>query len=92
MKKILVASMAAVVLVAFIGAIIFMLIFVSSVEAGNGILHNSSGKKVRVNCNGSGCSVIYYGKNGKRTGKKTSLGGRSNYLKLMKKLRTKGYK
>ena len=68
------------------------LAFISQAGAGNGILHDSSGKKVRVNCNGSGCSAIYYNKDGKRTGKKTGPGGRSNYLKLVKKLRAKGYK
>ncbi len=60
--------------------------------AGNATLKHTSGAKVKINCNSSGCYVRQYdaaGKKGKR--ERVGPGGSSNFNKHVKAWNSKGY-
>ena len=60
--------------------------------AGSGTFKHSNGSKVKLSCNNSGCYQTQYDASGNK-GKRTRIGpgGRSNYNKHKKTLKTKGY-
>ena len=80
------------VLIEILLAAAFVLSVATAIHAGSGVMKTADGKKVRVNCSGSGCVTIFYDKAGKRVNKVKGPGGRPNYLKQVKMLKRKGYK
>jgi len=60
--------------------------------AGSHVFKHPNGKKIRLNCTGSGCVSVYYNKKGQKTKKLKGPGGRSNFYKTSSKIRALGYK
>ncbi len=76
----------------FFVAFILVVAFGGHANAGEAVMKTADGKRASIICNSSGCNTIFYNSSGKRTGKTTGPGGRTNFNKIVKSLKAKGYK